>query len=214
MDRLPVFILIAISTLVVLILGWRLLSRRHLLPCPTGFIWMLENRIMENVAGSAELIRRAKISTGMTVLDAGCGPGRVSIPLAEFVAPEGKVLALDVQSNMLDLLRERVSQAGVDNLEILHAGLGEGRLPLLAFDRALMVTVLGEIPNQTEALIEIHQALKPGGILSITEVLPDPHYQRREKVRRLGEGSGFSVNEPYVGRRAFTLNLIKSESGE
>ena len=166
---------------------------------------------MENVAGSTELIRRAQVSPGMTVLDAGSGPGRVSLPLAEFVAPEGQVTALDVQSDMLDILRERISQAGVDNLEIIHAGLGEGRLPLLAFDRALMVTVLGEIPNQSQALHEIHQALKPGGILSITEVLPDPHYQRRDKVRRLGEECGFSVNDAYVGRRAYTLNLIKSE---
>jgi ubiquinone/menaquinone biosynthesis C-methylase UbiE len=211
MDRLLLILLFGMSTLAVLLFGWRQLSRRHSLPCPAIFIWMLENRIMENIAGSAELIRRAQVSPGMTVLDAGSGPGRVSLPLAEFVAPEGQVTALDVQSDMLDILRERISQAGVDNLEIIHAGLGEGRLPLVAFDRALMVTVLGEIPNQTEALNEIHQALKPGGILSITEVLPDPHYQRREKVRRLGEECGFSVNDAYVGRRAYTLNLIKSE---
>ena len=213
MDRWLVFVLIGMSSLVVLIFGWRLLSSRHLLPCPAVFIWMLENRIMENVAGSAELIRRAQISPGMNVLDAGCGPGRVSLPLAEFVAPEGKVVAVDVQAEMLDILRERIDQADVDNLEIIHAGLGEGRLPISTFDRALMVTVLGEIPNQAEALREIHQALKPGGMLSITEVLPDPHYQKRDKVRRLGEACGFSIDEAYVGRRAFTLNLIKPEGG-
>jgi ubiquinone/menaquinone biosynthesis C-methylase UbiE len=212
MGRLLLLVLLGMGTLALLIFGWRQLSRRHLLPCPAVFIWMLENRIMENVAGSAELIRRAQISPGMTVLDAGSGPGRVSLPLAEFVAPEGRVIALDVQSDMLDLLRERISQGGVDNLEIIHAGLGDGRLPRLAFDRALMVTVLGEIPNQTEALNEIHQALKPGGILSITEVLPDPHYQRREKVRQLGKDCGFEVSEAYVGRRAYTLNLIKPEA--
>jgi ubiquinone/menaquinone biosynthesis C-methylase UbiE len=213
MDRWLIFVLIGITSFATVIFGWRLLSRRHLLPCPTAFIWMLENRIMEKVAGSAELIRRAQISPGMIVLDAGCGPGRVSLPLAKFVAPGGNVVAVDVQAEMLEVLRERMGQADVDNLEIIQAGLGEGRLPTSAFDRALMVTVLGEIPNQAEALREIHQALKGGGILSITEVLPDPHFQRRDKVRRLGEECGFSVDEAYVGRRAYTLNLIKPGRG-
>ena len=56
------------------------------------------------------------------------------------------------------------------------------------FDRALLVTVLGEIPDRDAALRAIFDALKPGGILSITEILRDPHYQRRTTVLRLAAG--------------------------
>jgi predicted methyltransferase len=69
--------------------------------------------------------------------------------------------------------------------------------------------VLGEIPDRVAALREIYAALKPGGLLSITEVLPDPHYQSRRAVRRMAEEAGFKVEEAYSGRRSFTMNLIR-----
>jgi ubiquinone/menaquinone biosynthesis C-methylase UbiE len=164
---------------------------------------------MDNVAGSSTLIRRAKIDPGMVVLDAGCGPGRVSLPLAAYLGLEGKVIALDVQPAMLERLRERIEQAGARNIEILGSSLGEGRLPAMTVDRVLMVTVLGEIPDRHKALEEVYHVLKPGGILSITEVMPDPHYQSRRTVRALANKVGFHVDEVYVGVRAFTFNLTK-----
>jgi ubiquinone/menaquinone biosynthesis C-methylase UbiE len=175
---------------------------------------MLESRMMESVAGFDVLISRAEISPGMNVLDAGCGHGRVSLPMAKYVAPAGKVTAMDVQAKMLTRLKQRMNKAEVCNLEVIHAGLGDGVLPIAAFDRAIMVTVLGEIPDQSRALMEVFRALKPNGILSITEVLPDPHYQRKKEVWRLGEDLGFIVTEVYAGRRSYTLNLIKSECRE
>jgi ubiquinone/menaquinone biosynthesis C-methylase UbiE len=169
-------LLIILGLFAIGVLAWRLLSIRWSLPCPTSLMWMLDHRLMEHVAGSSTLIQRAKIDPGMVVLDVGCGPGRVSVPLATYLGPEGKVVALDVQPTMLKRLRQRMDQAGVKNIEILRGGLGEGNLPRSILDRALMVTVLEEIPDRSRALEEIYGALKPGGILSITEVLPDPHY--------------------------------------
>ena len=62
--------------------------------------------------------------------------------------------------------------ANVANVRFVQAGLGEGKLPEAAFDRELLCTVLGEILDREAALAEIFKALKPGGILSVTEVLP------------------------------------------
>ncbi len=174
-----------------IVLGWRALARRTTLPCPPAFIWMLENRAMEKVAGSGLLFDRAGITAGMHVLDAGCGPGRLTLPLAERVGEHGSVLAVDLQEGMLSRLRARLQEHGS------HAGqdaAGRPRRrrcsPKRAFDRALLVTVLGEIPDRVAALREIRDSLKPGGILSITEVFPDPHYQRRATVRRLAQQAG------------------------
>jgi ubiquinone/menaquinone biosynthesis C-methylase UbiE len=212
MSPLTVLLAIAVGGILIVVIAWRLLVRRFSLPCPPALIWMLEHRIMENVAGSATIIERARVAPGMSVLDAGCGPGRVTIPLAQHVGQEGRVVALDLQAEMLAQLTRRLTDEGLTNVSTVHAGLGQGRLEQAAFDRAIMITVLGEIPDRSRALREVHDALKPGGLLSVTELLPDPHYQRRGTVRRLAEEVGFAVEEAYVGWRSYTMNLIRTRT--
>lgn len=58
--------------------------------------------------------------------------------------------------------------AGLTNVEFLHAGIGEGKVEDKHFDRALLVTVLGEILDLEKTLKEIFNVLNPGGILSVT----------------------------------------------
>ena len=210
MPTIIVLTLVAIGVLLLIVLAWWVLVHRVFLPCPPSLIWLLENRIMENMAGSSAIIDRARIAAGMQVLDAGCGPGRVTIPMAKHVGPEGEVVALDLQPEMLARLAQRLVDQGVTNVRTVQAGLGQGMLGKAEFDRAIMVTVLGEIPDREGALQEIHDALKPGGLLSVTEVLPDPHYQSRGTVRRMAQKLGFAVEEVYSGWHSFTLNLIRT----
>jgi ubiquinone/menaquinone biosynthesis C-methylase UbiE len=190
-------------------LGWRALARRSALPCSPAFLWLLENRAMERVAGSSLLLDRAGITAGMHVLDAGCGPGRLTLPLAERVGEDGVVLAVDLQEGMLSRLRARLQEHGMTRVRTLQAALGGGTLPKTTFDRALLVTVLGEIPDRVSALREIRDSLKPGGLLSITEVFPDPHYQRRDTVRQLAGQAGLEVRETFGTWRAHTTNLAR-----
>jgi len=145
----------------------------------------------------------------MWVVDVGSGPGRLTLPAAQLVGPTGVVVALDTQSEMLRILEERMAKRGVSNIRTILGGVGEGRLSHGVFDRALLVTVLGEIPDQLRALREIYDALKPGGILSITEVFPDPHYQRKTTVRKLAEQAGFRLDRQFGGWLAFTMNFSK-----
>lgn len=193
-------------------IGWRLLSRRRLIPCPSFLSWLLENPLMEGVASSAALIRRARVTAGMRVLDAGCGPGRLTLPLAQAVGEQGKVVAIDVQGPMLSKLRDRVERTGVANVRTVHAGLGTGALAGEEFDRAFLVTVLGEIPDQEMAMREIFEHLMPGGILSVTEVLPDPHYQRRSVVRTLALNAGFVPELVFHNFRSYTMNLRRPQT--
>lgn len=118
-------------------------------------------------------------------------------------------MAMDLQPAMLDRLEQKRAEAGIGNIEAVLGDAGGGDIPRGPFDRALLVTVLGEIVDQARALREIHGVLKPGGILSITEVLPDPHYQSRGRVRRLGEAAGFEVKEVQGPPHAYTINLCK-----
>lgn len=194
-------------------LGWRFISRRRSLPCPPWLEWLLENPYVEMVAGGQTLLDRLDLKPGMSVLDVGCGPGRLSIPAAQRVGPAGKVVALDVQEEMLRRLQTRMQWAALDNIQLVHAGIGKNVLARNEFDRAILVTVLGEIPAREEALTEIYGALKPGGLLSITEVIPDPHYQSRRTVRRLAGETGFTEKQSFGNWVAFTLNFVKPGPG-
>jgi ubiquinone/menaquinone biosynthesis C-methylase UbiE len=200
---------ISIGVVALSLVTWRVLNYYYHLPCPPFFIFILESKLMDRVAGPEAIIQRAGIQPGMSVLDGGCGPGRLTVPIAKFLGPEGLVVALDMQEEMLKRLGQRVAAQGVTNIKPIQAGLGEGVLEGYAFDRAILVTVLGEIPDQEKALLEIHQVLVPGGLLSITELLPDPHFQSRKKVTRLAARAGFKVEPVFSSWRSYTLNLVR-----
>ena len=196
--------LIGVGILVALI--WR----REALPCPTWLGWMVEmDNPLTRVNRARVIIGLLDLVPGMKVLDAGCGPGRLTLPLAETVGPQGEVTALDIQDGMLARVRAKVQAVGLQNVKFLQAGLGDGKLPPAYFDRALLVTVLGEIPDPMNALKEIHSALIPGGILSVTEVIFDPHFQRRETVLRMARAAGFQEKNFFGRSLAYTLHLEK-----
>ncbi|MBN1452302.1 MAG: class I SAM-dependent methyltransferase [Anaerolineales bacterium] len=196
--------------LILLILIVGLIWRHHSLPCPSWLGWMVE---MDNPFTEANrarvIIGHLGLAPAMKVLDAGCGPGRLTLPLAETVGPQGEVTALDIQEGMLARVREKVQTAGLQNVQFVQAGLGEGKLAQVYYDRAVLVTVLGEIPDQAAALQEIYDALKPGGILSVTEVIFDPHFQRRETVLHRANAAGFKEKNFFGRKLAYTLHFEK-----
>jgi ubiquinone/menaquinone biosynthesis C-methylase UbiE len=155
------------------------------------------------------IIELLGLQPGMKVLDAGCGPGRLAIPAAKAIGSQGELTALDLQAGMLARVEEKARPAGLSNIRLMQAELGQGKLENNYYDRALLVTVLGEIPEQEAALQEIYQALKPGGILSVTEVIFDPHFQSRESVQRVASRVGFHEAGFFGKRLAYTMHFKK-----
>ena len=189
---------------------WRLASRRQSLPCPAALRWMVElDNPFTKTNRAAVILDLLNLKPGMVVLDVGCGPGRLTLPAAKQVGPHGRITAMDIQQAMLDRTRQKAQDAGLTNIDYLCAAAGEGRLEPGCFDCALLVTVLGEIPDQQPALQEIFRALKPGAILSVTEVIFDPHFQRRSTVKQLTETAGFRQTACFGTRFAYTMHLQK-----
>jgi ubiquinone/menaquinone biosynthesis C-methylase UbiE len=207
---MPTYILILAVLLCLTIL---ILSRRKKpLPCPSYLTFLLENPYMKFVAGSNLLIRRIGLQPGMRVLDIGCGPGRLTIPLAKHVGSNGEVTALDLQEKMLEKLKKRIEYNHLKNVRLIFGGAGHDHIKKKDyFDRAILVTVLGEIPDKQRALEEIFGVLKSGGILSITEVLPDPDYQRQRTVLNLAKSAGFLFDQKYGRLLSYTINFLKPE---
>ena len=138
---------------------WKLVSRRKSLPCPSWLYRMveMENPLAKN-SQAKTILAGLGVAEGMTVLDAGCGPGRVTLPLAKAVGADGKVIAVDLQQGMLDVVQRKAQQKGLAMIAFEKLSLGEGKLPAYQADRAVLAAVLGEIPQQAAALQEVYAA--------------------------------------------------------
>src|ERR687889_441654 len=186
-------------------------QRRRPVPIPPPLTFLFENPLVEAFAGSELLVERLDLAPGMRVLDAGCGPGRLTIPVARAVEPTGEIVALDSQRAMLEKLEPRLEAESITNVLLLEAGLGEGVLESESFDRILLSFVLGEVRDRQAAGRELYAALKPGGILSVTEGFGDPDYRRPTSVRREVESAGFELVERFGGFPVYTLNFRRPE---
>jgi ubiquinone/menaquinone biosynthesis C-methylase UbiE len=201
----------ALIGVVGLAIAGLLRQRRRPIPNPPALTFLFENPLVEAFAGSELLVERLGLAPGMRVLDAGCGPGRLTIPVAKAVGPTGEVIALDNQRAMLETPERRLEAQGITNVRILEAGLGEGAWEGEAFDRVLLAFVLGEVLDRAAAAQELYAALKRGGILSVSEGFGDPDYCRPTTVRHEVEPAGFRLVERFGSFPAYTLNFRKPE---
>lgn len=203
-------------TIVVLVSAiwfiWRLYSNRRLLPCPSWLSGIIElDNPLAPVHKVQSIITDLELSEGMNVLDVGCGPGRVMLPIAQKVGPSGHVTSVDVQLGMIQKARNKAQLLELTNIDFIHGEIGKVKLEKNYYDRAILVAVLGEIPasDRQAALMQIFNALKPDGIASITEIIFDPHFQRRQKVIDLMLDAGF-VQKKSLGRWfAYTIQFKK-----
>jgi ubiquinone/menaquinone biosynthesis C-methylase UbiE len=203
-------VLLVILAIALVTIIWRLASRRQSLPCPVWLRWLVElDNPFTKTNRAAFIVETLALSNGMKVLDAGCGPGRLTVPLAQSVGAAGCVVALDIQPGMLARARTRTVAAGYTNVEFIAAALGDGKLPANHFDREVLVTVLGEIPNREAAITELFGALKPGGILAIVEVIFDPHFQSRNTVTSLAISAGFRERAFFGHSLAYVIHFEK-----
>ena len=97
-----------IGLIAVVAIIWRVASRGRSVPCPAWLGWMVElDNPFTKTNRAAVIVERLDLRPGMAVLDAGCGPGRVAIPLARQVGQQGEVVAMDMQAGMLQRARKK-----------------------------------------------------------------------------------------------------------
>jgi SAM-dependent methyltransferase len=191
----PMRILLGVLAVFVLVqLLLRVFRRVAPEPMPWRLAPMLTTRWRSQLFGAPErILVRAGVAPGMYALEIGPGPGMYTVPLAKRVASlgeDGRVTCLEIQPQMIEMLRRRLRAAEVRNVEVIQ---GDGRrmpLPDDSFDLVFLVDVVGEIPNKPAFFGECARVLKPGGILAVTEQISDPDFHLPSTVRTLATDAG------------------------
>jgi len=199
-----------IGIVIIVAIVWRFSSNRTSIPCPSWLSWLVEldNPILRNNRAS-EIISHLELRPEMKVLDFGCGPGRLTIPIAKQIQSSGSITAFDVQPEMLERVRVKAAHENLRNIDFVQGAAGEGKLGNIQYDRVLLVTVLGEVPDKKTLLKEIFNSLKPNGWLSITEAIADPHFQTHKNVQDLAREAGFKEKGFFGNQISFTVIFEK-----
>ena len=176
-------------------------------PCPFALAWLVDNPLRRWYMGS--VLDRVGIRPGERVLELGPGPGAFSVEAARRADPGGTLVAVDIQPQMIAAVQRKAWQEGVTNVETHAASAYDLPLEDESVDRAFLVTVLPEIPDRRRALLELHRALRPGGVLSVTEEFLDPDYSLARTTICWAREAGFELVERHGNWFVYTLNFQK-----
>lgn len=136
--------------------------------CPPWLSFTLTN-VFRRLAHDPAAILGPFVRPGDTVLDIGCGPGFFTIPLARLVGGTGHVVAVDIQSGMLDRTRRRAEKAGLAARVRLVKADETGLHLEGAADLALVFWMAHEVKDLEKLFAGIRAALKPDGRLLLVE---------------------------------------------
>jgi ubiquinone/menaquinone biosynthesis C-methylase UbiE len=169
-----------------------------------GAPWLVrESRQREEEPGT--LLKILNVKEGQIVCDLGSGNGFYSIPLARLVGERGLVLAVDIQKEMLELLKQRAAMEKVANIHSVLGNTVDPMLPPGKVDLVLLVDVYHEFSNPEEMLAAIRQSLAPGGRVCLVEFrAEDPnvpikpeHKMSKEQILKEIPPMGFKLVEEF-----------------
>lgn len=156
---------------------------------------------------TTRLHRELHLRPGQTACDVGAGNGYHTIRMAKAVGPSGRVLAVDIQPQMLAMLRDNADEAGLINVETIEARPGDPRLPASTCDLILLVDVYHELAWPEPMLAAFRRALTDDGRVALVEYrAEDPdvpikrlHKMSKEQIEREFGSRGFVLVGSFDG---------------
>lgn len=134
-----------------------------------------------------KLVELLKLKPGDHVADIGAGTGYISRRMAEKVGARGKVYAVDIQQEMLDLLQVEMKKRGVSNVVSVLGDIADPKLPPNTIDLAIMVDVYHEFSHPYEMMRGIMRGLKSGGRVAFVEYRAEDPTVPIKRIHKMSE---------------------------
>lgn len=169
-----------------------------------GAEWLTRDS-REKEERTSKVLANLGVKPGMTVCDMGCGNGYYSLKLARLVGPEGRVLGVDIQREMLQFMQERMEKAEITNIEPIHGSIIDPHLPAGEVDLILCVDVYHEFSHPEFMLSAMRKSLKADGLVVLLEYrAEDPnvpikplHKMSKKQVNKEMKANGFKLAKEY-----------------
>lgn len=169
-----------------------------------GADWLMR-RVREDEEAPTRMRKELNVKPGMTVCDMGCGNGFHTLPLAEMVGENGKVLAVDVQPEMIEMLKKRIAAKGLKNIVPINGLYHDPKLPPDSCDMILLVDVYHEFSHPVQMLASMRAALKPDGLLVLVEFraedesvpIKPAHKMSKAQIHKEMNANGFTLKREY-----------------
>ncbi|MBL9167981.1 MAG: class I SAM-dependent methyltransferase [Verrucomicrobiales bacterium] len=147
----------------------------------------LERPSREAEEKTSRLLPLLKLKPGDQVADIGAGTGYLTRRMAGLVSPGGRIFAVDIQPEMLVLLTNKLSRAGITNVIPVLGEILDPKLPPASLDFIIMVDVYHEFSHPYEMTVAMCRALKTGGRLAFVEFRKEDPLVPIKEVHKMSE---------------------------
>lgn len=156
---------------------------------------------------TTRMLKELRLRPGDVACDLGSGNGYHTLEMAKAVAPTGRAIAIDIQPEMLELLRNRANAAGIHNVETILGVQTDPRLPRRVCDLVLLADVYHELDDPAGMLAHARRALDDDGKVTLLEfrgedpevpIKPEHKMTRAQILRELG-ANGFELVRSFDG---------------
>jgi ubiquinone/menaquinone biosynthesis C-methylase UbiE len=169
-----------------------------------GAPWLMRDQ-RQREEDCATLLKALDVKPGQVVCDMGCGNGFYTLQLARLVGEEGRVLAVDIQPEMLHMLQERAKEAQITNIQLIEGTPVDPKLPEGGVDLILLVDVYHEFSHPEQMLKAMRESLKPTGRIALVEFrLEDPdvpikllHKMSKKQIMKEFPPNGFKLVDEF-----------------
>jgi ubiquinone/menaquinone biosynthesis C-methylase UbiE len=168
----------------------------------------LERPEREEEEEPAKLMKALNLKPGMTVCDLGAGSGYFTFRLSKQVGDKGKVLAVDIQPEMLDFLNKQAKKLNVTNVETILGTEQDPKLPANSVDLILMVDVYHEFSYPYEMVEAMVKSLKVGGKIVFVEYRAEDAWVPIKAVHKMYERQVILEMEPFPLKHKGTSKVL------
>ena len=131
-----------------------------------------------------ELLEEIGVEPGQTIADIGSGVGFMLPYMIDAVGPSGRVYAEDIQDDFLEKVKQKATEAGWKNIDIVKGAQKDVELPKNSVDLAFILDVYHHLNYPEETMATVYEAVKPGGRLAVIDFYRSREHPRMSEERR------------------------------